>query len=241
MVAGGSALLGAAAAALAVGSGSPVNTNDRKAIEEIVREYILNHPEILPQAMENLRAKEMSKAVEANRPALETPFAGAWEGNANGDVTLVEFFDYACGYCRASVNDIARLLKEDPNLKVVYREMPVLGQGSLDAAKISFAAAKQGKYAAFHRAMYATGRPDEASIKKAVQTAGLDEAAARSYAKSTDVQQALEASARLQQELQITGTPTWVVGDQLLGGAVGYDALKAAIAKTRADRKAAGK
>ena len=229
--------MGAGAAALAMSAGSPVTTSDRAAIENIVREYILNHPEILPQAMENLRASEIGKAVEANRAAIETPFAGAWEGAADADVTVVEFFDYACGYCRSSLPDIERLLAEDKKLKIIYREMPVLGQGSLDAARISFAAAKQGKYMAFHKAMFAAGRPDAASIKKAIKDAGMDEAAARKFAASSDVDQGLGQSAEIQRGLQMSGTPAWVVGNKVMMGAVGYDGLKTAIAEVRAARK----
>ncbi len=236
-LAGISALIGAGGAALALGAASPLDTKDRAAIEEIVREYILAHPEILPQAMDNLRAKEIGKSVEANRAAIETPFASAWDGAADGDVVLVEFFDYACGFCRASLPDIDRLLAEDKKLKVVYREMPVLGQGSVDAARISFAAAKQGKYKSFHKAMFASGRPDADSIKKAMKVAGLDEAAARKFAASPEVEQGLAQTAEIQRGLQLSGTPAWVVGNQVIVSAVGYDALKKAIAETRAAKK----
>jgi hypothetical protein len=106
---------------------------DRAAIETIVREYILTHPEILPQAMENLQSQNLSKVVASNRQRIETPVGDAWEGAPNADVTLVEFYDYACGYCRASIADIDRLLAEDKKLKIVYRDMPVLGQDSVEA------------------------------------------------------------------------------------------------------------
>jgi protein-disulfide isomerase len=152
---GVAALIGAGAAALAMSGSAPVSTTDRAEIEKIVREYILTHPEILPEAMQNLQARELAKAVEANRKDIETPFEGAWAGAADGDVVLVEFFDYACGYCRAAVDDVERLIREDTKLKVVYREMPVLGQASYDAARAALAVAKQGKYAAFHKAMFA--------------------------------------------------------------------------------------
>jgi protein-disulfide isomerase len=236
-IAGVAALIGFGGAALALGSSDPIKTTDRAAIENIVREYILTHPEILPEAMQNLQARELSKAVVANRKAIETPFAGAWEGAADGDVVLVEFFDYACGYCRASIADIERLLLEDKKLKVVYREMPVLGQASDDAARVSLTAAKQGKYMAFHKAMFAAGRPSAAVIASAQDKAGLDKAQSREDIKSSAIENELNNSSELQRTLQLGGTPSWVVGDKVMVGAVGYDALKAAIAQARAAKK----
>jgi protein-disulfide isomerase len=153
LIAGAAALLGAGGAYLAMSSGETVNVSDRATIEKIVREYILNHPEILPEAMQNLQNRELAKVVGANRTRIETPYAGAWEGAADADVTLVEFFDYACGYCRSAMPDIARLLAEDKKLKIVYREMPVLGEASYEAARVSLAVAEQGRYMVFHKAI----------------------------------------------------------------------------------------
>lgn len=236
-IAGVAAIIGIGGAALALGSGDPVKTTDRAAIEKIVREYILSHPEILPEAMQNLQARELSKTVIANRKAIETPFAGAWEGAADGDVVLVEFFDYACGYCRTSIADIERLLLEDKKLKVVYREMPVLGQTSDDAARVSLSAAKQGKYMAFHKAMFAAGRPSAAVIDSVQDKSGMDKAQSRDDIKSSAIESELNKSAELQRALQLSGTPSWVVGDKVMVGAVGYEALKAAIAEARAAKK----
>jgi protein-disulfide isomerase len=227
----GAAVLGAAAALAATGATPSVGTSDKAAIEKIVRDYILENPEILPEAMERLEAKTAAKAVAANRKAIETPYAGAWEGNPGGDVVLVEFFDYACGYCRASLPDIERLLKEDPKLKIVYREMPVLGPDSTAAAELSLKVARTGRYAAFHRAAYAT-RPDAAARAKLAQQFGVD-----ARTKDPAVEAEIVSNLQLQNALRLTGTPSWVVGDKLLAGAVGYDALKAAIAETRAAKK----
>src|SRR5690606_22454109 len=125
---------------------------------QIVHDYILEHPEIIPQAIEKLQSKRMESTIESSRSALETPYAGAWEGAAKGDVTIVEFFDYACGYCRASLPDLAKLVSQDRNLKVVYRELPILSEESSDAAKVSLLAAERGQYMPFHRALYDAGR-----------------------------------------------------------------------------------
>lgn len=231
IVIGLAALMAGAAATVAVTAHAPttVSTTDKAAIERIVRDYILEHPEILPQAMENLRDREVTKAVNANRSIIETPFAGAWEGSATPDVTLVEFFDYACGYCRASIPVIDRLLKEDPRLRIVYREFPVLGPDSEAAAKVSLAAAKAGKYGAFHRALFAQGRPEPRAVSNVVRQLGIDPA----FGNGAEATRELSNNMELQRALNLTGTPSWVVGDKVLSGAVGYDALKAAIAEAR--------
>ena len=224
------ALVAGAAATVAVTSHSPVSTTDKAAIERIVHNYIMEHPEILPEAMEHLRDREVTKSVNASRSLIETPFAGGWEGSATPDVTLVEFFDYACGYCRASIPVIDRLLKEDPKLRIVYREFPVLGPDSEAAAKVSLAAAKAGKYATFHRAMFAQGRPEPRAISTVAKQLGID----ASFGNSAEATRELANNMELQRSLNLTGTPSWVVGDKVLSGAVGYDALKAAIAEARA-------
>lgn len=225
------AVAGAAVTFAATASGPAVSVTDKAAIELIVRNYILEHPEILPQAMEKLQDRDAAKAVTANRKLIETPFAGAWEGNPNGDVVLVEFFDYACSYCRASLPDIERLLKDDPKLKVVYREMPVLGPDSVAATELSLRVAKTGRYAAFHRAAYAA-RPDAAAREKLARQFGVDP-----KAKDAAVDAEISTNLQLQNGLRLTGTPSWVVGDKVLAGAVGYDALKAAVAEARAAKK----
>lgn len=228
-------LAGAGATAIALMAAAPaqqVNTSDRAAIETIVREYILNHPEILPEAMANLEAREMKKVVEANRKDIETPFAGAWQGSANADVVLVEFFDYACGYCRASVPAIEQLLAEDKKLKVVYRELPILGDTSVEAAKASLAVAQTGNYAVFHKTMFDTGRPSNDTIKSAQRKAGGNVGQADQNAINGE----LSNNMRLQQQLRLNGTPAWVIGDRILNGAVGYDELKKAIAQERAKK-----
>lgn len=226
------ALVGAGASALALTAAEPVNTADRAAIEKIVREYILAHPEILPEAMDNLRAKEQGKIVSASRTALETPVGNAWQGAADGDVVLVQFFDYACGYCRASLADIDRLLADDPKLKIVYRDMPVLGQDSLEAARLSVAAAMAGKFNAMHKPLYAVGRPTAANREAERRRIGLDSKAIS----APQVDQEISRNLQFQRDLDLSGTPAWVVGNKVLVGAVGYDALKAAIAEARAER-----
>ena len=223
------AAAGAAATVAVMASGTPVASNDRAAIEKIVRDYILSHPEILPEAMDKLRERETAKVVNANRKAIETPFAGAWEGAVDADVTVVQFFDYNCGYCRSSMVDIDKLVAADKRVRIVYREFPVLGPDSENAARVSLAAAKAGKYAAFHRAAYAAGQPDPRAVERIAKGLGVDLA----FAADPAAQAEIDANLNLARPLGMSGTPSWVIGDKVLSGAVGYDALKEAVAAAR--------
>lgn len=193
-----------------------------------VRDYLLENPEILPEAMDRLREREAAKAVAGNRNALETPFAGAWAGAADGDVVLVEFFDYACAYCRKSNADVDRLLREDPRLKVVWREWPVLGPDSEAAARASLAAATAGRFKPFHDALYAAGRPSPDALAKARAAVGLS-----GDLPTAQADRELSRNFQLARNLEATGTPTFVVGDQILQGAVGYEALREAVKVAR--------
>ena len=141
---------------------------------------------------------------------------------------LVEFFDYACGYCRAANPDIERLLREDRRLKVVWREYPVLGPNSQLATLASLTAAKAGRFRPFHDRLYASGRPTEASIAAASRSVGIPPATL-----TEEYRRELERNFDLARAIGATGTPTWVIGDQVLQGAIGYDALKAAIETAR--------
>lgn len=161
------------------------------------------------------------------------PFPGAVLGNPAGTVTLVEFTDFACGYCRQSVADVTALIAANPDLKVVVRELPIIAPTSADAARWALAAAEQGKYPAFHQALFAAGGTDSASITAAAAAAGLDLARARRVSADPQVTAELQANLDLARDLGINGTPSWVVGDQVLAGAVGQAALGQAIAAAR--------
>lgn len=201
-----------------------------------VRRYLIANPEVLPEAMNVLQEREIEEkqrevapAVARNRAALETPYHGAWAGAAQPDVTLVEFFDYACGYCRASNPHIERLLREDPRLRVVWREFPVLGEPSEAAAVASLAAARAGRYRIFYDSLFAAGRPTPEAIARARQAAGLGETPV-----DEEARREILKNVRLAEEIQAGGTPAFVVGDQVLIGMVGYEALREAIAEARA-------
>ena len=206
----------------------------KSEVETIVADYIAANPEIIPAAFEAQRGREMAKAIDAIRPALEKPYAGAWAGNADGDVTLTVFTDYACGYCRASLPDLDRLIRSDRRVKVVFRELPIISPQSRDAAIMALAAARQGKYDAFHHAMFAASSLDAAGIAAAAEKAGVvTDGTADATANEALFQREIDSNLAIASQLQLNATPTWIVGDQLLQGQIGYDGLRAAVAKAR--------
>jgi len=221
----GGLLLGALAVGLYYGFSPP----GRAATEKIVRDYILDHGEILPEAMTRLEQRRSAEAVGQHRAALQRPYHSAWAGARDGDVVLVEFFDYACGYCRASNPDVERLLAQDPRLKVVWRELPVLGPDSEAAAHVSLAAARQGRFRAFHDRLFSLGRPAAATVAQAAQATGV-----AAPAPTAESRAEVERNLSLARAIGASGTPTFVIGDRVLQGAVGYQALKDAIAAARA-------
>ena len=228
---------GAAAAVGAIAAVAAMHGLDlRKAPDRgaYIRTYLLEHPEVIPEAMERLQDKQTASLIAAHRGAIETPFPGAVAGNPKGDVTLVEYFDYACGYCRASVADVDRLIAADSNIRVVYKELPILSAYSDRAARMSLVAAQAGKFSAYHHALYGEDALDDAKIDRAAESVGLDAKAADSPAIAREIETNLD----LARSLRLSGTPTFVVGDTMLNGAVGYDGLKDAVARTRAARKA---
>jgi len=198
-----------------------------------VRAYLLEHPEVLPEAMERLRAKETGKQLAAIADKVTTPFPGAVLGNPQGKVTLVEFTDFACTYCRGSVADVEALVRDNPDLRVVVRELPILSPQSAVAARWGLAAAEQGRYAAFHKAMFAAGRPDPANIQAAAKVAGLDLARAAKVIADPRINAEITTNLHYAQTLGFDGTPSWVIGDQAISGAVGREALAKAIEAAR--------
>ncbi len=215
------------------GPAAGMASRDRAAVEQVVREYILANPEVLPEAMENLQQKANRKQLAAVGDDLEKPFPGAVMGNPAGKVVLVSFSDFGCTYCRQSVADVDALIRDNPDLKVVLRESPILSPASGEAARWGLAAAEQGRYPQFHRAMFAAGRPDEATIAAAARVAGLDMERARRVAAEPRVAAELDRNIELARQLGFNGTPSWAVGDQLFSGAVGREVLQKAIDEAR--------
>lgn len=210
-----------------------INGKERAAIEGLVRAYILEHPEVLPEAMERLQQRESAAQIAPMRGALETPFPGAVLGNPDGKVTLVEFTDFACTYCRQSVKALEGLIAKNPDLRVVIRELPIIAPESGPAARMALAAAAQDKYPAYHKLMFEGPRPSEESINAAAGAAGLDLAAARSFGASSGVEEELKRNLEVARQLGVNGTPAWVIGDRIISGAVPAADLQTAIDAAR--------
>ncbi len=223
----------AASSADSAVAAAEMKADERKAVEAIVRAYILENPEIIPEAVEILQKREVAKRLTAAGSTIAKPFPGAEAGNPKGDVTVVEFTDYSCGYCRASVADVQKLVSTDSGIRVIYRELPILSPASREAALWALAAAKQGKHKAFHDAMFAIGRPDPQTIRSAAAKAGLNMGVAQSFADSAEAKAEVEGNLAMMQQIGFSGTPTFIIGDQILEGALGYEAMKAAVEKTR--------
>ncbi len=213
-----------------------LTTAQKAAVEATVREYIMAHPEIIPEAINALQSRSVTQLLATNRAEIETPYAGAWTGAKDGDVTLVEFFDYACPYCRAAKVELDRLVASDPKLRVVYRDFPVIAPGSEEAALASLSAANQGRYGAFHNAMFTDpARVSHEKVVANVRTARLDEVrTARDLAGKAGAAE-IRKNIELGRALSLTGTPAFIIGDKILMGAQSLDDLRKAVAVVRAN------
>ena len=192
---------------------------------KIVRQGLMADPQILVEATDALRDQQYAPTLASQRALLETPFASSWKGAEKPEVVLVEFYDYACPYCKASNPHVDQLVRENPKLRVVYRELPILGPNSVEAARLSLAASKAGRFHQFHDALYAAGRPAPDTNAAAARIANIPPAPAEDAA----IEAELKKNFSLASQLGATGTPLFVVGDRVLSGAVGYDALKKAV------------
>jgi protein-disulfide isomerase len=236
------AVLAAAGLALAAGTAA-AQTASRDEIEKIVREYILKNPEIVRDAIIELRRRDeqaetqqRSNALKSHQARLFNSPRGVVVGNPKGNVTLVEFFDYNCGYCKKALGDIGELLKNDPNLKIVFKELPILSPGSVEAARVSIAVRIQdpSKYFAFHRILLGgRGEANAARALAAAKEAGLDIERIKKDMNGPEVEATLQESAELAEALKVSGTPTYVLADQVIPGALPYERLSLAIAAVR--------
>lgn len=221
--------------------------DDPTAISEaslgpLVEQYLVENPRVLERVSTALNAEieaertaKMKVAVEENRDLIYSSDGAVVVGNPNGDVTLVEMYDYNCGYCRSTMPDVVALVDGDPNLKLMLRQFPILSQGSVDAAKVGVLVAKSGvDYWSFHQALFTgRGQVDGETALRAAADLGLKPEDLRAKLADPEVGAALDNSYKLAQQLQISGTPTFIIGDEVIPGAVGVDVLRAKIANIR--------
>jgi protein-disulfide isomerase len=241
------------AAALLLGAGMPASAQSftpqqRGEIEKIIRDYLVKNPDILKEvasALEKQQAEaDAAKGREAIKQHAKVLFNSQRHvvlGNPRGDVTMVEFFDYNCGYCKRALADMLELMKDDPNLRVVLKEFPVLGEASVQAAHVAAAAAMQDKsgkkYLEFHRKLLTgRGQVGKAQALAAAKEAGFDVARIERDAGGEEVKKALEESFMLADALALNGTPSYVVGSNVVIGAVGLTKLKESISQARCGR-----
>jgi protein-disulfide isomerase len=210
----------------------------RGEIEKIVREYLVSHPEVLQEVMTELEKRQNAEdaekhlaAIKDNAPAIFSSPRQVNLGNLQGDVTMVEFFDYNCGFCKRAMSDMLDLLKNDPKLRVVLKEFPVLGEGSVQAAQVAVAVRMQDKtgkkYLDFHtKLLGGRGPADKAHALAAAKEAGFDMARLDKDLQSEEVKQTLEENLKLAEGLGLNGTPSYIFPAEVVVGAVGLPALK---------------
>ncbi|MDE2374565.1 MAG: DsbA family protein, partial [Hyphomicrobiales bacterium] len=218
----------------------------REQIGNIVKDYLLAHPEVMQDVMAELEKRQQAAEAEKHRNAVAqnkaTLFSSPHQvvlGNPHGNVTMVEFFDYNCGYCKHALPDMLTLIKTNPNLKFVLKEFPVLGEGSVEAARVAVAARMQDstgkKYLEFHQKLLGgRGPADKMRALAVAKDVGFDMARIEKDMGSDEVKKTIDEDLKLADALGVNGTPSYVVGDEVVVGAVGLDALRE---KLKAEQK----
>jgi len=219
--------------------------DQRREIENIVKDYLMAHPQLLQDVISELDKQQKDAAAEKARTTIKannaTLFNSPHEvvlGNPHGNVTMVEFFDYNCGYCKHALPDMMKLIQSDTNLKFVLKEFPVLGEGSVEAAHVAVAARMQDptgvKYIEFHQKLLGgRGAADKMRALAVAKEVGYDMGRLMKDMDSDEVKTTIAENLKLADTLGIDGTPSYVVGDELVVGAVGYDELQKKIAASR--------
>jgi protein-disulfide isomerase len=242
------ALIGAALLALCLPQSlraAEFSAPQRSEIEKIVHDYLVAHPEVLQEAMAELEKRQVAAENQKHQTAVKQHAAALFSspnqvtlGNPKGNVTFVEFFDYNCGYCKRAMGDMLTLMKGDPKLKVVLKEFPVLGQGSVEAAQVAIAVHLQDptgkKYFEFHQKLLGSrGQANKAAALAVAKSIGLDMTRLEKDMAGPEVKATLQESFKLAEALGMNGTPSYVIGDSVVVGAVGLEALQAKINTTR--------
>jgi protein-disulfide isomerase len=240
----------AAAVSLALAGAAPAvaqsfSADQREEIGKIIKDYLLTHPEVMQDVMAELEKRQQSADAEKHRAAVvenkATLFSSPHQvvlGNPQGNVTMVEFFDYNCGFCKRAMTDMLDLIKTDNNLKFVLKEFPVLGEGSVEAARVAVAARMQDangkKYIEFHQKLLGSrGAADKMRALAVAKEVGFDMPRLERDMGSDEVKKTIEENMKLAEALGVNGTPSYVVGEEVVIGAVGLDALREKISAER--------
>ena len=239
------ALLSLAPQQTRAGTSTQIPPADKAAIEKIVRDYILNNPEIITEAVQILKDRKTRAdaaadraLLRANRAALLHTATSPVGGNPKGDVTVVEFFDYRCGVCKRIHPIIDQLVKSDSNIRRVYKEWPILGPNSVRASRAAIAARKQGKYLSLHQVMMKSNSAfSEAAIMAMAKSVGIDTARLKRDMRSEETDAILRKNYALAEKLKLNGTPSFVIGDTLLRGGRDLESLRAIVAEARTKKK----
>lgn len=214
---------------------------EKAAIKDVVKEYLLENPSIIREALEELERKQaeqerarQQKLISENQDLLTNPDYSFVAGNKDGDITVIEFFDYNCPYCRQSLRDIVKLIDNDKNVKVVLKEYPILGEASKDASLAALAARKQGKYMEYHTALLsAKGRLNKKAILRIAGETGLDVDKLQEDMASKEIEETLQKNIDAGIKLGINGTPTFIFNDHVVPQVLPYEAMQQVIAKLR--------
>jgi len=225
------------------------NEQQKQAIGEIVKDYLLTNPEILTEVIGELEKRQaeaqqasQASAVQETKEALLNAPHSYEAGNPSGDITLVEFFDYNCGYCKRALADVQTLVKNDPKLRVVLKDFPVLGPDSVEASRVALAVKSQlqgQKLFDYHvKVMETRGRVNGERAMAVAKEMGIDMAKLQKDMEGADVRNALQENMALGDKLSLTGTPAFIIGEAVIPGAVGIEPLKQLIANVRSCGKA---
>ncbi|HJZ44704.1 MAG TPA: DsbA family protein [Hyphomicrobiaceae bacterium] len=207
--------------------GSTFSADQRKELHSIIKEFLLNNPDVLFDAqavldarMEKIQSERMAVAMKEFAGELYRPTGSPIVGNVMGDVPIVEFFDYNCGFCKKAFPDVAKLMEKDKKVRVILKEFPILSKGSEEASRVALAAKMQGKYWEFHRAMLEVqGQATEASALRTAEKLGLDMPRIKKDMASAEVKKEIEDTRKLAAKIGIQGTPHFIVGDRVIAGA----------------------
>jgi protein-disulfide isomerase len=227
--------------ALSCATAAAADAPDKRALEEAIRSYLLEHPEVIIQSLEKYekeqreaREKASADALTARKDDLYSHPMTPVTGDPKGDVTIVEFFDYQCGYCKRTLQHILEVQKEDPRVRIAWKELPILGPTSEIAARAAMAAKRQDKYLEFHVAVMSNRGPlTDERIFQLAGKAGVDVARLKRDMADPAIEKYLQETLLLARQLGINGTPGFVIGGKLVAGAIDKDQMKALIAEAR--------